>query len=333
MSRRQREQQQDEHQGTSRKKLRSTETDLRVIVGQDDDLKEFHYVGAVLAWQSMYVDTLLATPMKETQEGVIRFPDLQPETWEAMMRFLEPVEGRQMTHEDALRLAVPYDKYDFHGGRACCDLVLKERFQNVTKDIETLWQPDILEYLIEIFVIADAARLVKTEEATTDYFRRILVQKGPNGCVVLTEDMMKKLQPLIVQKKICICDDWTPEMIESPLFAKAFVDRAARQFETQQLKDSMRRVELSGTGDKSWDGKYAVRFTRGGTLYFVRSGVYITNAFGDWTVRRGNTAGSRSVVWKCPYSSNKALPPQSGWIPCISDYTGDDIKIKCVFNK
>lgn len=66
------------------------ETDLRVIVGKDgtQQQKEYHYHAALLAAQSNFVDAmLLAAPMKESQEKTIHLPDLDPSTWQAMMKF------------------------------------------------------------------------------------------------------------------------------------------------------------------------------------------------------------------------------------------------------
>lgn len=65
-----------------RKRLRSCEPDLLIVVGSDGEKKEYRYHSPIMASHSVYIDTMLATPMQESQSLTIKFPDLTPRLWE-----------------------------------------------------------------------------------------------------------------------------------------------------------------------------------------------------------------------------------------------------------
>ena len=74
------------------KKLRSSEPDLKVILGSSDgddaESIQWHY-SQELSSKSKYIDAMLSTPMKEADELTISFPDITPDTWQKMMNFLD----------------------------------------------------------------------------------------------------------------------------------------------------------------------------------------------------------------------------------------------------
>eukprot|EP00579_Thalassiosira_antarctica_P032205 CAMPEP_0202003768 /NCGR_PEP_ID=MMETSP0905-20130828/9271_1 /ASSEMBLY_ACC=CAM_ASM_000554 /TAXON_ID=420261 /ORGANISM="Thalassiosira antarctica, Strain CCMP982" /LENGTH=125 /DNA_ID=CAMNT_0048560981 /DNA_START=9 /DNA_END=383 /DNA_ORIENTATION=- len=99
------------------KKLRSSEPDLKVVLGSGDaESIQWHH-SQTLASKSKYIDAMLSTPMKEKDEYIISFPDIDPETWQKMMKYIENlVAARQMNARDALDVALFYDKYEFVEG-------------------------------------------------------------------------------------------------------------------------------------------------------------------------------------------------------------------------
>ena len=52
--------------------------DLQVSIGEDEQL--YHYHSLILASQSLYIDTLLSSPVahKEQEKMRISFPEIQP---------------------------------------------------------------------------------------------------------------------------------------------------------------------------------------------------------------------------------------------------------------
>ena len=113
-------------------------TDLCVVVGEKHP-KEYHYHAAVLACQSTFIDAALAAPMKERSEHVIHLVDLEPATWEAMIKFLSPAASRRMTIQDVQQVAAAYDQYDFVEGRQVCDSVVAQVFNSM---LRRLRKPD-----------------------------------------------------------------------------------------------------------------------------------------------------------------------------------------------
>lgn len=96
--------------------------------------------------------------MKESLSMEIHFPDVDIDTWNAMLAYLEkPTMARTMTVQEAIALAMVYDKYDFTNGRDLCNKVISEFFVD-TERKEANESPDI-DLVIEAVVVASNAHL------------------------------------------------------------------------------------------------------------------------------------------------------------------------------
>jgi hypothetical protein len=131
------------------KKLKCAAPDLQVEVGEEKKVFEYHSL--FLAYQSPYIDTMLAAPMKESETKRISFPEITPETWEKMMEYLEDG-GRDMTFEDAEKVAPFYDKYQFEQGRSIVDKILEKEVSDASKAIK-LWMKSKFKERVEGTVI------------------------------------------------------------------------------------------------------------------------------------------------------------------------------------
>eukprot|EP00977_Amphora_coffeiformis_P003953 scaffold793_cov161-Amphora_coffeaeformis.AAC.5 len=330
------------------KKLRSSEKDLRVIVGstaeqdkqedqdeqeqnqekddedEDDEndttVKEYLFHSVVLATYSTYIDTMLAVPMKESTERVIRFPDLKPSTWEAMMKFLHPVQSRKMTMKDTKDLAPYYDKYDFTFGRDCCDDVVQEIFDKARQQVVDGKMPDDLNALIAVYELADTAHLPKTIlQLCTNY-----------------DESTWPLHVFGISSSKTSTIYSTRQSHPSNFRLRCLVKEILRQAVTA--------VEISGV--PGFDAVYTKEFTFGGGLdapplvfsngeRLVRFTGFIQGVYRisiqweeDWIIRGTNTHDAANgqnaaannpaslVLWRCPYSSAyEVLPPETGWVP------------------
>ena len=96
--------------------------------------------------------------MKEKDEYVISFPDIEPEVWSKIMLYLDdPVAARQMTAKDAKEVALLYDKYEFVEGTKLCDIVIVE-YMKTTADMEKSFSLD-LELIIDLVLVSHKANL------------------------------------------------------------------------------------------------------------------------------------------------------------------------------
>ena len=94
----------DERDG---KRLRSSDPDLQVILGSGEEKTVQWYHSQTLASKSKYIDTMLAVPMREREDRVISFPDIKPDVWAKMMKFLDdPIASREMNANDAVEVVV-----------------------------------------------------------------------------------------------------------------------------------------------------------------------------------------------------------------------------------
>mmetsp|Transcript_35265 Transcript_35265/g.77228 ORF Transcript_35265/g.77228 Transcript_35265/m.77228 type:complete len:441 (-) Transcript_35265:30-1352(-) len=108
--------------------LKSSEPDLNVIVGRDDNRRTYQHYSTILATYSEYIDTMLATPMRERESRTITFPDIDPIMWETIVNMhtlcgyrSSPISA-PVTHVDTLVELVPLlDKYQFHDALGATD--------------------------------------------------------------------------------------------------------------------------------------------------------------------------------------------------------------------
>jgi hypothetical protein len=338
----------DETLKPERKKLKSCEPDLKITVGgrngDDNDATEYWYHASTMASHSNYIDTMLASPMQESNTYEIRFPDVARVTWDSMMKFLEaPAEARLMTAEDVMEVAPLYDQYDFPQGRKLCGQVLKEHFQDKKKILSNVG------LFVDAVLLTDTAHINEAKEmGSKSLIQTIESRDLHSGPIIFTEDHMKKLAPLIAKEDSlfqCLTSSYivpsvkTKEDILSPLFPFTFV-LACKHSETYNvLQREVDGVKLTGTKSKA-DGMFAKEFTNDFEYKTKRTGrwggVEVTFRITqerdgwDWAITSqtlpvvdedsdgdGEEAWLNvveNILWKCPNSHNMPMPPRTGWI-------------------
>jgi hypothetical protein len=329
----------DDTMKPERKKLRSSEPDLKISVGANDEVADYWCHSSVMATHSNYIDAMLATPMQESQTFELSFPDLAPATWEAMMRFLEgPVAARLMTIEDAMEVAPVYDQYDFPQGRELCDHVLTEYFQDKKNIISNLY------CFVASVLLTDVANLNEAKKGGVKWLCQTLCSlDSQTGRIIFTEDHIRELVPLIIKEdrlfKIVRSSLngilSSKEDLRSPLFPRALVMTHARFESSRMLGNEFTHIMLFGTGCKAdgictrdyfrdydcnrrglWAGvqvEFKVEF-----LLEDEAGWAIIGATLPEIDEHGDENDENVVsktLWRCPNSHNLPLPPQDGWIP------------------
>ena len=99
----------------SRRLHKFGQPDLEIVIGSEQHLVRVH--SFLLASVSDYVDTLLSSPAASaSQRTQLTFPDISADTWNKMIRFLEPRFVGEPTIKDMHEILPFYDKYQFHSG-------------------------------------------------------------------------------------------------------------------------------------------------------------------------------------------------------------------------
>ena len=182
------------------KRLRSAEPDLCVFIGAEK--KEYQYHSQIMASHSSYIDTMLATPMRESQSSQISFPDLTPDLWEIMVKTLEPSEVRGLSIDHAQKLAPSYDKYSFESGLKICDQVLSEIFKQNQGRYRDVKPTRDLDCLIDSYLVANDTNLADTLKYGGKYFRGALRSISRYGRIIFSAEHLKKLAPVIVKRRL-----------------------------------------------------------------------------------------------------------------------------------
>ena len=358
---------QDEQLKPERKKIKSSEPDLKITVGgnhtttdggdvesQNKHAVEYWYHSIIMANHSNYIDAMLATPMKESKTYEITFPDIAPNTWDSMLKFLEgPVAVRLMTAKDVMEVAPVYDQYDFPQGRELCGHVLKEYFEDKEKIVSDL------DAFIDAILLADAVNLDEAKRVGIIWLMdalqetRILV-----GKTAFTTGHMKKLAPLIAKEESLFdvvkcglqCVE-TENDILSPLFPHLFVTTYSSLQAGELLHAMIHLVKLYGSESNADgcfekdcpDGPYHSERTGrlNGVLVYFNIVLYDTGwaitGVTDPEIDADGAAVEDSVVesilWQCPNSANLHVPPRVGWKPVNKLARGVEPKLSYIVKK
>ena len=329
-----------------RKRLRSSEPDLKITVGggstgaggsTSSEAVESWYHSSVMATHSNYIDTMLATPMQESKTYELSFPDLAPATWDSMMKFLEgPVEGRLMKAEDVMQVAHAYDQYDFPKGLELCGHILTEYFKNMKTT------PDDLDFLIDIILLADTVNLEEAKNSGIEWLAETLKStKILSGQTIFLEAHMKKLVPLIVKEDLLFqvikyqcgvfCVE-TKDDVLSHLFPRMIVQGFKSSNMHSQLGSMVPMIRMSGRIHEDileqhsvyrWESVpdehtgqphyllYKITLEEDGWVISCEASSSGANADGEVDIE----TIVETILWKCPHSRNLPLPPKVGWEP------------------
>lgn len=354
------------------KKLRSSEPDLKVIIGSDGAEKSAEgadadgkagantdgkddgdaekkqpavvtkwYHSQTLATKSKYIDALLAAPMKESESRTITFPDISPETWELMMKFVDdPLVSRSMTAQDVAKVAKFYDKYEFTAGTNLCDAILAEHFKSIHEDLckrRTQVAPDV-DFAVNSVVLAHGANLGKSYAEGMGFIWGALHDTiAPFGRTMFSEDHLKKLAPLLEESsnETSARNFANRYDLKSDTFPREFVNNCSNWLTMNIMSRFISHIRVSGSTCKvdgdyegSPPGYFAVderRVAWGG----VPMNPYIecrTTEEG-WaivleTIPPLDEDGDpdydsivKTVAWRAPHSGNMTFPPSEGWVP------------------
>ena len=355
------------------KKIRSSEPDLKVIIGSEEAEKEEAgadgkddtdkkpevvtewYHSPSLAAKSKYVDALLAAPMKESESRTITFPDISPDTWDLMIRFVDdPVAARRMKPEDVVRVAKFYDKYEFSGGRSLCDTILVEYFKSVFK--ETFFTrtnkvvPDV-DFIVASVVLAHEANLNDAFDKGMDFIWFMLKWTlAPVGRTAFSQEHMKLLAPLLEETDKGLFE----YNLKSDTFPKEFVNNCSNWLAHDTLDRFISHIRLSGSTCKA-DGEYVGRLqecefsARDGrkvrwNSVLMRPLIKCRTTEEGWVViletippldEEGDPDYDsivETVIFKAPHSGNMTLPPSDGWVSAHPDARGE-LKITYVLEE
>jgi hypothetical protein len=297
-----------------------------------------------MATHSNYIDTMLATPMQESKTLELSFPDLAPATWDSMMKFLEAPMARLMTIEDAMEVALEYDKYDFRKGCQVCDQVLTEYFQDEKKILSDL------NCFVNAVLLVDAANLNEAKRVGVQWLCETFdCLDSQTGRIIFTENHIRKLVPLILKEEelfrivkassdvLATNDiDSAKEDLRSRLFPCALVMAYEKWESNRMLGKGFTHIMLFGTGCKAdgictrdyfgdyecnriglWAGvqvKFIVEFLVEDEAGWAIIGTPTLPEIDEFGDENYDIVVSKTL-WRCFNSLNQRLPPEDGWIP------------------
>ena len=325
-------------QEPARKKLKSCEPDLKITVGGDVDgsgAVDYWYHASIMATHSNYIDTMLASGMKESNTYDASFPDIAPATWESMMKFLDdPLAGRLMTVTDVMEVTPWYDQYDFPAGRKLSGHILMEYIQAT----EAPDVPDNFDFFIDAIVLADALHLDAAKKAGLCWIDRAIID-GYNQ-EIFSRDHIAKLAPLIAKEELLfenvksLVKSVVTNDILHRLFPELLVEKFASNQMGEMILDWVGAITLSGSGCDA-DGLYC---SYGSGFCNYNSGLWgdeevrfeISMRDDIWVIIGRSTRISETILWKCTHSRTRLMiPPKDGWVPVDELARDKNPTLKC----
>ncbi|KAL9189363.1 hypothetical protein ACHAXT_009038 [Thalassiosira profunda] len=257
------------------KRLRSSEPDLKVVLGGGDGAEnvQWHHANN-LASKSNYIDALLAAPMREREERTISFPDISPDVWRKMLTFLDdPIAIRNMTPKDALEVVPFYDKYEFVEGRRLCNQVVADylRPSNIGA-LEKKFAVDF-DLVVDLVAVAHSANMEDSFKLGVPYIWNMMFVGGDAtyGRISFSVEHLTKLAPALKYSLdnnerlgLGLSDRVTNfaangaagvPAVDDQTFPEKFVAKSKRWEEEHFVDRCVSHIELAGTACKA-NGKY-----------------------------------------------------------------------------
>ena len=308
-------------------------------------MKEYLYHSVILASQSTFIDTKLATPLGEREEKVIRFRTLDPSTWDAMMNFLDLLESPKMTPTEAKELAPYYDKYGFTKGSKLCDIILAEVFRGHSlQDIRE--KPEDLSTWIEVYLLTEYVHLERTKRVANYLFR--LMFRSVEYSLLFTGPDIKKLLRLIKSEKLLPTWDWTDEQLSRSTFPDDFIAKRQSRHVIERNLPQVRAVgNVFCAGLFIRENSAPLNHFRLEPIYGsereldgTRYTLWLAVIQNDWviygvdkTLGGSFNGAEKHIFWKCSCGyATQVFPPESGWIQ-VDNRVGDLGGLYCHWGK
>jgi len=322
------------------KKLRFSDPDLTVVLeytetddngGNKDQqqTKEYQMYSQKLASMSKFVDAALTVDMKEKETSTITFHGVTPKEFETAFGYIEnPIKVLTMTAQDALKVAAFYDQYEFTGGLAICDEILKAYLikqpilneRKKTKGyIDNEPDPDLL---VDVIAAAYKYNFTQSLEKGIAYLAESF--GALPSLTMYTESHLRELHPLFKSGKLKPPFQLTSEEIGSALFPKYFSVWIAQRSAPCSSEPS--RISVEGVATPRYVNDCYTRVTDNEYkigLYGYQYLIEKNPVYGrDWIITAGtDPPETRQILFRSPSSCNSVYPPKWPWIPV--EGTGD----------
>ena len=188
----------EEQQQASTKRLKYSEPDLEITCkGRDGSEKTFERYSSVMAWNSKYFDTLLASEMQESITKKVTLEDVSPDTFELAMELIDDMaRAGKATVTDFLKVA----RFDFRNGLNRCITALVEFME--------LWHGNLLGFEknrsfpkkgdMENIIATICIAAETDEERLVDTCKRFLNSTLCSQASIFDVDRIRRIQGFLV---------------------------------------------------------------------------------------------------------------------------------------
>ena len=111
------------------KKLRSSPTDVVVVVGTEENAKQYDCYGVVLAAASEVIDTMLASGMEESETRIVKLPDIEPEQFELFYSMLYGTSSQgtsKLSTENVAKVVPLFNYFNMEKWLVKCDPLMAQ---------------------------------------------------------------------------------------------------------------------------------------------------------------------------------------------------------------
>ena len=309
----------------SAERLRSSDPDLKIVVGSGEHKKTYEYYSQIMAMHSSYIDNVLATPMRDQETRTLNLSEISADNWEKMMSYIQ-AGAKPPTSVDEVSAVLPwYRKYLFHTGLEICDSMLEGLEYNAGSNLDqsmsavelvyqhshrmTLSRPKAKQFLSDVF----DAGLDGYQSFELRHIRQLL------PALRTEKDLWAKMQ--IFQR---FPDDVNRETyLDSPLFPELVLTSIQAQANENEVIRGLTSVKVTGAGVDDVNGTYvfderSISYCKGPFGFYTHT-IEWRKGYG-WVIarqRRGQTGqkvvSESEVLFDCVGTTNMFLPPKHGW--------------------
>jgi hypothetical protein len=309
----------------SAERLRSSDPDLKIIVGKGEHKRTYEYYSQIMAMHSTYIDNILATPMRDQETRTLNLSEIHADDWEKMMSYLQ-VGVKPPTSVAEVSAVLPwYRKYLFHTGLDICDDMLEGLEYNAGSNLDqsmaavelvyqhshrmTLSRPKAKQFITDVF---DSGL-----EGYQSFHLRHIHQLIP--ALRIETDLWAKM--LIFHR---FSEDVDRETyLDSPLFPELVLTCIQAQTNEKEVIRGLTSIKVTGADRDDVHGTYvfderSISYCKGPFGFFTHI-IEWRKGYG-WVLarqRRGKSGqkvvSESEILFDCVGTTNMFLPPKHGW--------------------
>ena len=190
------------------KRLKSAEPDFSILCRFDGKEETIQVHSVIMANNSNYFDTLLASGMEETESKTVTLDDVDPDHFRSAIGILEDPESiLTVSPEDMMKVAPIYNRFEFKKGLILAEKILGKFLDDFTDGEGMAPVPPELKLIGDVILFSDEANLESLIEKSILFIKEKLDKTKPKCLRLFEKSFIQKIGTFLLgNKEACLSE-------------------------------------------------------------------------------------------------------------------------------